>query len=314
MGQDDSGTYAQGTRSMLEAQLMNMRHAICDNSPAHCDLPMVVGESGWASGGSDYGTPEMACAFYTNALADLAAGTFDQYNLLPGKFYLFELFDEKNKPGIGMERHFGILNEDGSAKDGLTDCVLAAAAEAPPPPDDGDDARCGVRSCTPEVLATIATGSNAVASCGDRIASGAAREPTRVRVYWDQTADAYPCLLGPGRGPGPTRGDAGGSWTTYSSPRKTRAVRSPSTSSPPSAAPATRTRPIRAPRPPRSPRTPPASSLRPIRAPNPRRGRLRNRPRPSASSSTASSTSSPTRAAPAAPEFVLTDSCCACSA
>jgi len=170
VGQDDSGTYAQGTRSMLEAQLMNMRHAICDNSPAHCDLPMVVGESGWASGGSDYGTPEMACAFYTNALADLAAGTFDQYNLLPGKFYLFELFDEKNKPGIGMERHFGILNEDGSAKDGLTDCVLAAAAEAPPPPDDGDDARCGVRSCTPEVLATIATGSNAVASCGDRIA------------------------------------------------------------------------------------------------------------------------------------------------
>jgi len=126
----NDATLAYGSKSMLESQLYNMRHALEDLGWG--SIAMAVGETGWASGGASYGTIANSAAFYANTLADLqSAGWQDAYNLEPGNFYLFELFDEEAKPGNGLEQNFGLLREDGSAKPGLTEVVLGDVV-APP--------------------------------------------------------------------------------------------------------------------------------------------------------------------------------------
>ena len=76
--------------------------------------------TGWPTGGTSYATVENAATYYGNLLGDLAANDGAAwevaYGLTPGRVWLFELFDEKDKPNGSMEPHFGLLTETGGVE------------------------------------------------------------------------------------------------------------------------------------------------------------------------------------------------------
>lgn len=105
--------------SMLASQLKNMRHALDDSTcSSDCSKkPLAITETGWASAGASEATFDLADRFLSYTVQDLVSGGWDTtYGVLLDQVYLFELFDESQKDGGGMEPHFGLLNEDTSPK------------------------------------------------------------------------------------------------------------------------------------------------------------------------------------------------------
>lgn len=92
--------------NMLAAFVAAVRSALLRVDPTltQTALPIVIGETGWPTFGVPAATVANAQRFATNATR---AG-------IP--LYLFEAFDEGNKPGDEVERNFGALTESGEKK------------------------------------------------------------------------------------------------------------------------------------------------------------------------------------------------------
>jgi len=74
------------------------------------NIPLIVTESGWPSGGADVATVDNARAYNNNLIRHVLsnAGTPKR----PGtsiETYIFSLFNEDKKPGAETERHFGLF-------------------------------------------------------------------------------------------------------------------------------------------------------------------------------------------------------------
>ncbi|KAI3743538.1 hypothetical protein L1987_61248 [Smallanthus sonchifolius] len=83
------------------------------------NVEIIVSESGWPSSGGPVATIGNAGTYYRNLIAHVRGtrGT----PLKPGRSietYLFEMFDENRKPGIEVERHFGIFTPNQQPKYG----------------------------------------------------------------------------------------------------------------------------------------------------------------------------------------------------
>jgi len=74
------------------------------------NIPLIVTESGWPSGGADVATVDNARAYNNNLIHHVlsAVGTPKR----PGtsiETYIFALFNENKKTGLETERHFGLF-------------------------------------------------------------------------------------------------------------------------------------------------------------------------------------------------------------
>eukprot|EP00252_Welwitschia_mirabilis_P017115 TRINITY_DN37_c0_g1_i2.p2 TRINITY_DN37_c0_g1~~TRINITY_DN37_c0_g1_i2.p2 ORF type:complete len:161 (-),score=14.74 TRINITY_DN37_c0_g1_i2:111-593(-) len=77
------------------------------------DIPIVVAESGWPSDGGDSATVANAQRYNNNLIKHVLSG--EGTPLRPGaviETYLFELYNEDEKGGDEIERHFGVFNAD----------------------------------------------------------------------------------------------------------------------------------------------------------------------------------------------------------
>lgn len=77
------------------------------------NIPLVVTETGWPSGGDPSATVGNAQAYNGNLVAHLATASGTPKR--PGmslETYIFALFNENQKTGADYERHFGLFNPD----------------------------------------------------------------------------------------------------------------------------------------------------------------------------------------------------------
>nr|XP_043610746.1 glucan endo-1,3-beta-glucosidase-like [Erigeron canadensis] len=84
------------------------------------NVPIVVSESGWPSAEGFGATVENAGNYYRNLIAHVKSGKGTPVK--PGRAietYLFAMFDENQKPGDALEKHFGVFRPDQSSKYGL---------------------------------------------------------------------------------------------------------------------------------------------------------------------------------------------------
>ncbi|MED6181465.1 hypothetical protein PIB30_019540 [Stylosanthes scabra] len=84
-------------------------------------LIIVVAESGWPSSGGAGSSDDNAKLYYQNLInhVKVSVGTPKKPNQ-PIETYLFALFDENQKPGSEIEKHFRIFNADKSPKYGIS--------------------------------------------------------------------------------------------------------------------------------------------------------------------------------------------------
>lgn len=78
------------------------------------NLKVVVSESGWPSAGGKEADAGNAGTYYRNFINHVKNGTPKRKG--PIEAYLFALFDENQKPGNEIEKHFGIFNADKKQK------------------------------------------------------------------------------------------------------------------------------------------------------------------------------------------------------
>lgn len=110
-------------QNLFQAQYLAWNYAVQALLPGNKTVA-YIGETGWASAGGDH--PELS--------SELLEGTYingyirwvkSQAPQIPS--LLFEMYDEPNKPGAEAEKHWGLFNQDGSAKFQLvTDSVRLA--------------------------------------------------------------------------------------------------------------------------------------------------------------------------------------------
>eukprot|EP00252_Welwitschia_mirabilis_P017121 TRINITY_DN37_c0_g1_i9.p2 TRINITY_DN37_c0_g1~~TRINITY_DN37_c0_g1_i9.p2 ORF type:complete len:160 (-),score=17.82 TRINITY_DN37_c0_g1_i9:111-548(-) len=77
------------------------------------DVPIVVAETGWPAGGEDSATVANAQSYNNNLIKHVLSGKGTPAR--PGSVietYLFELYNEDEKGGDEIERHFGVFNAD----------------------------------------------------------------------------------------------------------------------------------------------------------------------------------------------------------
>lgn len=79
------------------------------------NVKVVVSESGWPSEGGAGASVQNAGTYYRNLINHAKGGTPKRPNG-PIETYLFALFDENQKQGPEVERHFGIFRPDKSPK------------------------------------------------------------------------------------------------------------------------------------------------------------------------------------------------------
>jgi exo-beta-1,3-glucanase (GH17 family) len=126
--------------NMLDAQLDSVYSAM--ERLGYHNIPILISETGWPSGGDAAELavgPSNAQIYNRNLMKYITAGAGTP--LRPGTSvdaYIFALFNENMKPGLGSERNFGLFNPDKTAVYNLG--LLTGAAPAPylspvsPPP------------------------------------------------------------------------------------------------------------------------------------------------------------------------------------
>jgi len=94
--------------NLLAAQVAALRAALLrvDATLNATTLPIVVSETGWPTAGGPTANVALAAAYVNNAVAYSSTQPL----------YLFEAFDELDKPGAAIEGHWGLLTEDGAMK------------------------------------------------------------------------------------------------------------------------------------------------------------------------------------------------------
>ncbi|CAM6092398.1 unnamed protein product [Calypogeia fissa] len=78
------------------------------------DLPLVVGETGWPSGGGQAATIQNAELFNNNLIKHVSSKGTPQRPHVRTPVFIFALFNENQKPGPDFERYWGLLNADGT--------------------------------------------------------------------------------------------------------------------------------------------------------------------------------------------------------
>ncbi|XP_031110979.1 glucan endo-1,3-beta-glucosidase, acidic-like [Ipomoea triloba] len=111
----DPNPNSVGYRNLFDALLDSMYAAV--QKAGGPNVPIVVSETGWPSAGGFAATMQNAATYYRNLIAHVKgnAGT----PMKPGRSietYLFAMYDENQKPGDQVEKHFGVYRPDKSSK------------------------------------------------------------------------------------------------------------------------------------------------------------------------------------------------------
>lgn len=111
-------------QSLFQAQYLAWHYAVQALLPGNT-TEAYIGETGWASaGGSDPSLSSDATeGQYINGYINWVTSQSPQIPSL-----LFEMYDESNKPGADQEGHWGLYDEDGTAKFQLSSTGLRMAA------------------------------------------------------------------------------------------------------------------------------------------------------------------------------------------
>ncbi|KAL5172944.1 Glucan endo-1,3-beta-glucosidase [Glycine soja] len=109
------GTNDIGYQNLFDAMLDSIYAAL--EKIGAPNLEVVVSESGWPSAGGDGALVDNAHVYYFRLIKHAYSGSGTPKR--PGRpiqTFLFAMFDENQKPGAEVERHFGIFNPDKSPK------------------------------------------------------------------------------------------------------------------------------------------------------------------------------------------------------
>jgi len=99
--------------NLLAAQVAALRAALLRvNATLNATiLPIVVGETGWPTAGAPTANATLAAFYVNNAVVYSSTQPL----------YLFEAFNELDKPGAAIEGHWGLLTENGTMKYAIPD-------------------------------------------------------------------------------------------------------------------------------------------------------------------------------------------------
>nr|DAD29554.1 TPA_asm: hypothetical protein HUJ06_031022 [Nelumbo nucifera] len=100
-----------GYQNLFDALVDSFNYAL--EKEGGSSLEVVVSESGWPSGGNNISTTEYAQTYYPNLILHVNSGRGTPRR--PGKpieTYLFEMFDESEKPGNEWDKYFGLFSPD----------------------------------------------------------------------------------------------------------------------------------------------------------------------------------------------------------
>ncbi|KAL8129361.1 hypothetical protein V2J09_018516 [Rumex salicifolius] len=117
-----SGTVVTDSGNGLQYQ--NLFDALVDSFYAALEkaggsgVGIVVSESGWPSQGTDVATSDNAGTYYTKLIGHVGSGTPKKQGQAL-ETYLFAMYDEDNKGGDEVERHFGLFTPSQQNKYGI---------------------------------------------------------------------------------------------------------------------------------------------------------------------------------------------------
>ncbi|MCO5567381.1 hypothetical protein L7F22_021071 [Adiantum nelumboides] len=80
-------------------------------------INLQITETGWPTAGADGASPGLASTYIERLVSKVLQDPSQGTPLLPGAYiptYIFSLFDEDQRPGLALEKHWGLFYPDGS--------------------------------------------------------------------------------------------------------------------------------------------------------------------------------------------------------